>query len=263
MNKKNLPAADQADLTIETVETSPFTFGPDAGQTTTARTLSFTPVLNALANSRAVELVNIVNTRADLKDLATTMLTGQDPQDLVDLISKVFENDVIKADSACLDGASDDELDRMLESRRSDRSKTKAKNPASSMALCLKYIGSMYAELIIRAKTGKPYSSNLTTEYSDPSDKDAITRRIKSLQSKQSRLKALAKYDTKASDELNAVVNEIARLNGLRGVSTVRTTDVVKSENLDALRNALTLIDPESLDAESLAKYEALVTKVG
>jgi uncharacterized protein YigA (DUF484 family) len=122
----------------------------------------------------------------------------------------------------------------------------------------------MYAELMIRERTGKPYtgSSNGTASDLDESDLDAINRRIKSLQSKQCRLKPLAEYNETARAELAEVVNEIARLGALRPNNRTTTKTVVKDLSVDQVREALKQINPEDLSGDDAEKFFELLKKL-
>ena len=217
------------------------------------RKFDWTPQLQSISQKRANELVSRTQTDKTLADQATKMLEGN-TSDLIDLINLAYDMDTIKADAEFLQLASTPELDGMLESQRSNRSKSKSKG-LTKMAIILTYISSMYAELLIRETTGKPYQSNLTTELFVSDDRDAITRKIKSLQSKQSRLNKLAAYDTRAAAELADVKAEISRLNALRGTKVVSTT-TVKSPEVSELREALAKLDVSSMDEAALKNFE-------
>lgn len=230
-----------------------------------SRRLDFTPVLLDKANSRAQELmVNLSKEKPELIDLSTRMLQDKNPADLVELLDQYFGAEQIQADSKILDGCDEEQLARLLESRRSDRSKAKAKNPASNAMVCKTYISAMYAELLIRIKTGKPYSGSTgTTSELDESDLNAVKRRIASLQSKKSRLGKVAKYDAEAQAEYEEVVAEIDRLNSLRPAYRTVTKTTVKAEDLDTIRQALAEVDTSKLSTEEAEKLLALMAKLG
>jgi predicted nuclease with TOPRIM domain len=125
----------------------------------------------------------------------------------------------------------------------------------------------MYAELLIRIKMGKPYTGQLGSAAIDyealGSDQDAISRKVKSLQSKKSRLNKLAAYDNDAKQELREVEAEIARLNELRPTVRITSKVAVKDINVDQLRAALKNIDVASLPADEQAKMQELMSKLG
>ena len=228
------------------------------------RKLDHTAALIGLANTRATDLMKKVSTdRADLIDLANRMMNDGDRDDLVELIDSVYDAEQIATDAAeALAGAGDDELDKLLESRRSDRSKAKAKGIKSSVAVCKTYISAMYAELMIRSVTGKALAdSNRSAEIDFEAlgaDMDALSKKVKSLQTKKCRLAKLAGYDEAARDELQKTNEEIARLNALR--PTVKTTGktAVKSIPIDTLRTALSTLDPSQLTEEMVELMKKL-----
>lgn len=134
-------------------------------------------------------------------------------------------------------------LKGLLESRRSDRSKSKKK--LSTLDGFRKYVAAWIAELAVREALGLSYKApSGATEYGsfESDDYEVITKKIKSLQSKKCRVKATLKYVE--SDELEAelqeIQQEIDRLNAMRGVSTrVKSTDTVKSVSMDDLRSVI------------------------
>lgn len=243
--------------------TNPFVFDSVQSDATQSRRLDYTPDLIATANARAQELMVAVGKKPELFDLANKAIDGGNPQDLIDLIQAVYSDETIKSDATLLDGASEDQLSRLLESRRSDRSKSKKKDPRSSALVCRTYISAMYAELMIRDYWNKPYAGSSTGIEVDPDDLDTINRRIKSLQSKKSRLKKLAEYDTNAQAELQEVEDEIDRLNQFRPNSRQQSRSVVKDLSVDQVRDILLQINPEELKDDERQRYEALMAKLG
>lgn len=252
------------DTTTNRTNSNPFEFASNSAAPSQAHKLDYTPALISLSNNRAAELMIHVSKHPDLHALANSAIDSGDVDDLIDLINAVYNGETINTDAAVLDGCDDDQLARLLESRRSDRSKAKAKDLRSSHAICMTYISSMYAELLVRVKTGKPYSgTSSSTKDLDESDLKAVTARIKSLQSKQSRLNKLAQYDAAAAEELKSVKAEIARLNALRPGTRVVTQTTIKDVNVDTIRAALKQVKLEDLSEEQLAQYEDLMAKLG
>jgi Mg/Co/Ni transporter MgtE len=126
----------------------------------------------------------------------------------------------------------------------------------------------MYAELMIRDVTGKPYTgstSSLSLDVDDlKEDRDKLDRKIKSLQSKKSRLTKIAQYDAEAAKELEQVVADIDRLNQFRGVSKTSAKVIVKDAGLDNVRAALTdLQSDDSVDDATREKIMNLLKKIG
>lgn len=147
--------------------------------------------------------------------------------------------------SQMADELGDDEskLKGLLESRRSDRSKSKKK--LSTLDGFRKYVAAWIAEVAVREALGLQYKAPTeSAEYGsfESDDYEAITRKIKSLQSKKCRVKATLKYveSEELQLELQEIQAEIDRLNAMRGVSTrVKSTDTVKSVSLADLRSVI------------------------
>lgn len=142
-----------------TTTINPFEFVETAESKT--RRLDFTPALQEKARARAVELIKTVGSeRQDLADLANAMMDSGNPADLLTLINSIYDHETIVADSAVLDGCSEEDLAKMLESQRSNRSKAKRAGLRAKLANTVAYISAMYAEMLIREKTGKVYNGS-------------------------------------------------------------------------------------------------------
>ena len=247
--------------------TNPFEFAQSNITSTESRRLDYTPALIDRSNQRASDLMMQVSKKPELFNLANKAIDDGAPQDLIDLIKAVYDDDQIKADSKVLDGCDDNQLGRLLESRRSDRSKSKKKNPRSNIQVCKTYISSMYAELLIREYWNKPYTGQAGSAEIDidslKDDQDALSRKVKSLQSKKSRLGKIAQYDINAKRELQDVEAEIARLNALRPTVRVSAKTLIKDIGIDQLRDMLKGIDPASLPEDEQAKLLDLMQKLG
>jgi hypothetical protein len=125
----------------------------------------------------------------------------------------------------------------------------------------------MYAELLIRSYWNKPYTGQAGSAEIDidalKDDQDALSRKVKSLQSKKSRLGKIAQYDANARKELEEVNAEIDRLNALRPTVRVSAKTIVKDIGVDQLREVLKGIDPASLPEDEQAKLLELMKKLG
>ena len=246
-----------------TTTTNPFeTLSANVSVTTNNRRLDHTALLNGRAIERATETIKSASANPELHELATKMMAG-DPADLMELFEKTGALENVADDALLLDGASDDELKRLLESRRSDRSKCKKKGIGSNMLTCRNYVAAMYAELMVREAMGKPYTGSrgaAASEFNaEQADVEAIGRRVKSLQTKKCRIKKLAEAGVEgAAEELASVEAEIARLNELRGARVVSHT-AIKSVKADELRAALADFDTSGLPEE----MQALLAKLG
>ena len=259
------PAVEET--TSDTPVVNPFDFSAmPVENKSESRRLDYTPALIDFANRRAQELMlNQVKLRPDLTSSVQKVLKDLNPNDLADLLTDYF-GETIDSDAEVLDGCDDNQLGRLLESRRSDRSKAKTKySKQPNMSNCKSYLSAMYAELMIRVQTGKPYSGSTNGQSVDvdESDLEAISRRVKSLQSKKCRLKPLAEYDDSAREDLEEVEAEINRLNSLRPNTRATTKVVVKDLSVDQIRAALKSISVEDLTEGEAEKYFELLQKLG
>lgn len=214
-----------------------------------SRKLAQTEQLQSTAQTRATGLVQLLAT-PERADQANAWLADQSAEGAMSLINLMYSAEDIHADAEFLRDVDAETLSKLLESQRSNRSKAKRAGLKASAVNIVMYLRSLYAELMVRDAMGKAYRSaggKLPTDHEVlREDAGALQRRINSLASKKSRLKALAKYDEKARGELNEVE---AELQELRGMKPGRSTTTVKSVKLDDLKKAL---DTGSLDAGAL-----------
>lgn len=203
----------------------------------------FSTQLIASSNQRSKQLIEIVKTdKAIGAQLMDCLKSGTAPA-LFGLLEGSFSEQIIE-DSEFLSGATESQLGRLLESRRSDRSTTKRKGFKTLKAV-MDYLAAGYAELVIRQASGKEYSATRGIEL-DGSE-DAIKRRIASLRSKQSRNKKLALLDPAVAEELEEVKAEIERLQGLLGKAP--SSKQLKSDLMSELKKLdLASLPPETAD---------------
>jgi hypothetical protein len=219
-----------------------------------SRKLQHTTQLIDLSKTRAVEIMRAIGkAQGDDKTKMVSQIKSGKADDLIELIGSVIKEDDIKSDSTFLNDCTEDEFSKLLESRRSDRSKKLKDGPLSNVSTCTSYIGAMYAECLVRIAWNKPYASGSNEVQVDETDLDSVKRKIKSLQSKKCRLAKTAKFDENDQKELEAVEAEIARLSEFR--PTIVAKSVVKSVNVEVLREALQKVQG-SLSAEDLDKYK-------
>ena len=226
--------------------------------------IRFTAQLNAIADQRATEALRAASNDQELFEQANDVLDSGDAIKLFNFLDKTVGHN-IETDAKLLDGATEKEFDSMLESRRSDRSKTKKKGLRSSMDIATKYLATGYAEQLVRLAWNKPYDATSSSSELDTADVDAINRKIKSLQSKKSRLTKLVELgDEAAQNEYNQVVEEIDRLASFRPTTRTSSKTVIK-DAIDAnmLRHALTAVDTSKLTEEDAQKLADLMAKLG
>lgn len=239
-----------------TTETMGFVFTEASeAKASTGRTIPGSTELISICNQKALDAIKLASTDKDVAGLATDVQTGNH-----EALVKFVEATVEVPSAEMLAGATDDELSRLLESRRSDRSKAK-KAGLMTIDSLRRYISAWIAELVIRESTGKAYKAPSATAYGEfeSTDSEEITKKIKSLQSKKCRLNAQAKMCLSAGietpenirNELAEVEAEITRLNAMRGTTPrtakVKTVDVVPTN--EQLRAALAGMSAEELQA--------------
>lgn len=242
--KTNQPIAIEAQP-AETTVVNPFE-NLTAVTTTQSgtRKLAYTAVLQDKARAMTTDLIRRAGGDATLAPLANAMLADKTPESLLAFINAGIDAESMSAAALVLDGCPADDLPKMLESQRSNRSKAK-RTGLTAMPKVIDYVASMVGELLIRERTGKAYSTTgkLPTDHDTlAADQDALVKRINSLASKKSRLVKLAAYDTAAKAELDAVE---AELQDLRALRPNKSKTVVKSIKLDDVKAALAAMSEE------------------
>ena len=219
------------------------------------RKLAFTGVLQDKARAMTTDLIRRAGGDAELAPLANQMLKDKTPESLLAFITKGIGAADLTEAAKVLDGCPEDDLPKMLESQRSNRSKAK-RTGLAAMPKVIDYVASMVGELLIREKTGKAYAATgkLETDHEAlAADQDQLVKRINSLASKKSRLTKLAAYDATAKSELEAVEAELQELRALRPNKTKTT---VKSVSITDVKAALAAMSDEE-KASLLALMQA------
>lgn len=222
--------------------------------------LDKTPELVATSNSRAHQFLKDMPGHPEMFADANQMLDTGDYSLTVKLLTDIIGVDTIVADAKFLADCTEETFSSLLESRRSDRSKTKAKGLRTSIQVTEKFVACVYAEMLVRHASGKVYNPEATGSSVDEGDLKAITAKIKSLQSKASRLKLPARYDDGMAKILKETQDEIARLSALRPTAS---KTAVKSIKADDLRAALKKLDMATVPESDRAAYEELIAKLG
>lgn len=246
--------------TTNTTSINPFANLEAVTSANTTRKLAFTDILQTTAKSRATELVKSCTT-PELAEQANRMLDSGDPADLLSLIHAVISDETIKQDATVLADCPTDDLPKMLESQRSNRSKAKRKGlRTSGITNVVDYVSAMYAELLIRETTGKSYNgggNKLSDNHEElAANADLLDRKIASLASKKSRLSKLAALgDAAATTQLNEIEQELSELRALRP-SKAKVS--IKSVKLDDVRAALASLDESDMTPELLELMKKL-----
>ncbi len=247
----------KTNTTTKTENTNIFTFAEDVSTVSSASTrrLDYTPALQEKARGMALDYIKTVSEKAgedaDLATRTNTMLDSGDAGLLFAELVNFFGQDAIHEAAQVLLGCPEDDLPKMLESQRSNRSKAKKAGVRTKMTTCVAYVTAGLAEMLIRYAMGKPYQGAGRPETLDhealAGDPEALRRRINSLASKKSRLTKLADYDEKARGELAETEKELEELRALRPEKT--KTVVSKSAQLATVREALRSLTEEELAA--------------
>lgn len=248
----------KTNTTAKTENTNIFTFAEDVStvSSTNTRRLDYTPALQEKARGMALDYIKTVSEKAgedaDLATRTNTMLDSGDAGLLFSELTAFFGQDAIHEAAQVLLGCPEDDLPKMLESQRSNRSKSKKAGVRAKMTTCVAYVTAGLAEMLIRYAMGKPYQGAGRPETLDhealAGDPEALRRRINSLASKKSRLTKLADYDDeKAKSELAETEKELEELRALRPEKT--KTVVSKSAQLATVREALRSLTEEELAA--------------
>ena len=253
--KKNEVAEQAVEMGVAEV----FNLGGNT-TTSTGRGINGAIELNNYAQSEARRLIDAAMDK--VKEEAAEGLTTT--KDMIDeaLDSGTYSSAcnlieaVIGTPQCCaLAECTDDELSRLLESRRSDRSKTKKKGLRTNVAVMLTYFAAVIAEMAIRAASGKEYvaqSANTIDVEALALDQEALNKKIRSLQSKQSNLRRALKYipadtDAPERDELKKVQAQIEELQSKR-TSTVKTV-TTKVPSAEVLKKAIAAMSEEEKKA--------------
>lgn len=216
-------------------ETIGFTFTGTIAEKATGRTIPGSQELISACNTLALDAIKLASEDPEIGKLAAAVQTG-DHGALEAFVAKAIK----VPDKALLDGATDDELSRLLESRRSDRSKAK-KSGLTTLDNIRRYISAWIAELVIREASGKAYKAPSSGQLGDfeSTDRDEITKKIKSLQSKKCRLNQAYRTVVAAgidspelAKQIDEIEAEIKRLNEMRGTTPrVKSTDTVVTDS--------------------------------
>lgn len=237
-----------------------FNLGGNATTTSTGRGINGAIELNTYAQGEARRLIDAAMDK--VKEEAAEGLTTT--KDIIDealdsgtyaSACNLIETIIGTPQCGALADCTDDELSRLLESRRSDRSKTKKKGLRTSVVVMLTYFAAVIAEMAIRAASGKEYvaqSANTIDVEALALDQEALNKKIRSLQSKQSNLRRALKYipddtDAPEREELKRVQAQIEELQSRR-TSTVKTV-TTKVPSAEVLKKAIAAMSEEDKQA--------------
>lgn len=200
------------------------------------------------------------STDAELIASIQPILASGDYANTCELISKFYDDTTIADKTSFLKSYSSTELDRLLESRRSDRSKARKAGLAQNFP---RFLADVIAEKAIRLASGKQYNQNSTgTTAIDvealAADQVALNKKIRSLQSRISVLRSKMQFapaDHPGHAEIARLQEQVRELQAHR-VSTSRVvtkTVVDKRTVADAISN---------MSADELAELQAKIAEL-
>lgn len=232
-----------------------------------ANQLPYTVELTNLSDEIARKIMNTINSEERPEDVnEETVAESFKNNDVMDeqIIPTV---DVTEYDERIefLRSASEEELDKMLKSQQSKRSRAKSGN--MTMDNYMKCLSAAVAEMFIRDVAGKPKNATsasgaATMELSEEmikiytDDQELLKKAIRNVQSKKSIMKAKAGFD-ETSEEWQALLDHEATLKSLR---TGTTTVVKVSKAEEEVRELLETVD--NIDQLKAADSKDLLAKI-
>ena len=223
-----------------------------------ANQLSVTAQLNSIATALATEALNII--LADESGFADQVLASQTDHDAMDrLLESVVNYDGIQIEF--LEMANVNELDRVLKSQQSKRSR--AKSQTMTMENYAKMMTAAIAEHLVREALGKPkgnggggvnggdptYSEEELMKLAE--DPSALARAIRNVQSKKSIAKSKIDHDENGPrwQSLLAAEQQLKDLRAsINGLQSSKAQEAI--ETLDELADTVGDVDVKSLKAD-------------
>lgn len=172
------------------------------------------------------------STDAELIASIQPILASGDYANTCELIGKFYDDATIADKTGFLKSCSSTELDRLLESRRSDRSKARKAGLAQNFP---RFLADVIAEKAIRLTSGKQYNQNsVGTAAIDvealAADQVALNKKIRSLQSRISVLRSKLQFapaDHPGHAEIARLQEQVRELQAHRVSTTSHKTVAV------------------------------------
>lgn len=238
-------------------------------QSTAGRSLTYTAQLVATSEEVANDVLNKIAT--DVEKYQSKVEESKKSHDAMDeLISQV--TNLQEVDVEFLKQATDDEIDRMIKSQQSKRSRTKSKT--MTIDNYKKLVTAAIAENLLRIAADKPKSKSggpkrSTVEYTEDelqelaNDQEKLRKAIRNIQSKKSIMKSKADFDPN-SERYKKLLEVEEQLKTLRDSGNPKAAEALEKQK--EIENMLTTINVEKLKAsdskEILSKIrEMLVSK--
>lgn len=187
------------------------------------------------------------STDAELMQSVAGLLASGDYSDACKLVNQFYTDKQISDSTVFLKDCNTTELDRLLESRRSDRSKARK----AGLTTCFpRFLADVVAEMAIRLASGKAYAVSSTGHGTIDvealaADQVALNKKIRSLQSRISVLRSKGQYapaDWEGFKQIEALKQTVDELMAHRVSTSTRTTKAVtdKRSLADAISNMST-----------------------
>lgn len=245
--------ANNKNNTLENI----FGVSEEATQTTT-RGIPAAQELGNASRELTMDLFKKMTKDAELGSKVSDAVNTGEYQPMVDVLNSVFDEASFKL--AVLDSITEDEQKRLLESRRSDRSKTK-KAGFKTLEDYRRYISAVIAEMMVRNALGLTYKSSTAGVSYDidelAQDQDALNRKIRSLQSKVSVLRKDIQYKPDNWPGHTIIKSTEAEIEELKARRISTHTTATKTVSMKAVQNSIAAMSAEERE-ELLATIAAM-----
>ncbi|MNH10161.1 hypothetical protein D3C79_696310 [compost metagenome] len=228
--------------------------------------LSATADLTFMSEQLTNDITKEVLSRPDLNDMAAKSIDDNDALDaLIQTISPLDD-----VETLFLKEVSEDDLDKMLRSQQSKRSRAKSKEPRTLESYKTMMTAAI-AEMLIRKQMGKPKGSSGGnfdgSDFTDAeieefkNDADKLSKAIRNVQSKKSIAKNKSGFD-ETGDHWQHLLRQEAFLKALRDNSKPVITKEIEEE-LDAKKQAQEMLQAvESTDDLSGDDAKSMLEKL-
>ena len=223
-----------------------------------------------LTNSANQIAMNIMKTLMSDEKYRQQILDSQKTNDVMDQI--INELHTFTTEHEFLNDVQVEELERMLKSQQSKRSRAKSK--VMTMENYVSMLTAAIAERMIRSAGNFEKTSNVgvrrtTVSFSEEellalaADTEKLAKAIRNVQSKKCILKGKADFDAE-SDEYKRILEAEEQLKALRGGTVVKAEIpqemVEKAEKADTVKNILTEV--EDIEKMTARDSKALLAKI-
>lgn len=236
--------------------------------TTGGNALSYTQQLTATSETVARSIAEQIKAGGDeIQEAVKKSMQSHDAMDA--FINEMF--DLSTADINFLKPATEDEIERMIRSQQSKRSRAKSKTMTFDNYLTLMTAG--VAENLLRIASGKPKTTGggakrANVNYTDEelqklaNDQELLKKAIRNVQSKKCIMKSKANFNEQSTEYQQLIVVE-NQLKALRDNNPAAAKAQVTTHKIEELLSTTDLESLKGADAKELLKKinEALASK--